>query len=55
MDAEKIWGIVRTIAAFVGGIFVAKGKIDDNTLQQILAGGGTLFIAVWSWVSKSKE
>lgn len=52
MDAEKIWGIVRTILAAVGGFFVARGKIDNETLTQLLAGAGTLFVAIWSWLSK---
>lgn len=52
MDAEKIWGVVRTILAAIGGYFVARGKIDNETLMQILAGAGTLFVAIWSWISK---
>ena len=52
MTAEQIWGIARTILAAVGGYFVAKGVIDANTLTTILGAVGSVFIAVWSVVSK---
>lgn len=55
MTGEAIWGVVRTILAAVGGYFVAKGKVDDATIQQILGGLGTIFVAGWSIFSKVKS
>jgi hypothetical protein len=52
MTAEQIWGIVRTILAAIGGWAVAKGYIDNETLMAILGALGTIFVAVWSVLSK---
>lgn len=54
MTAEQIWGIVRTILAAAGGYIVAKGWIDNATLQSVIGALGTIFIAVWSVWSKKK-
>lgn len=54
LSGEQIWGVVRTVAAAVGGYFIAKGVIDEATLTAVLGGAGTVFIAVWSWISKKK-
>lgn len=55
MTAEQIWGIVRTILAAAGGWVVAKGYIDNATLQAVLGALGTLFVAGWSvWSKKPK-
>lgn len=55
MTGEQIWGIARTILAAAGGFIVAKGYVDDATLQAILGGLGTVFVAVWSVWSKAKN
>lgn len=55
MDGEQIWGIVRTILAAVGGWAVGKGYLDNDLLTAILGGGGTLFVAAWSFFSKKKS
>jgi hypothetical protein len=52
MGGEQIWGIVRTILAGLGGFAVAKGYVDDGTLQSVLGGAGVVFVAIWSWVAK---
>lgn len=54
MSAEQIWGIVRTILAAAGGWVVAKGYVDNATLQSVIGAIGTLFIASWSVWSKKK-
>lgn len=54
MTAEQIWGIVRTILAAAGGWVVAKGYIDNATLQAVIGALGTLFVAAWSVWSKKK-
>lgn len=55
MNAEQIWGIVRTILAAAGGYVVAKGWIDNATLQAVLGALGTLFVAGWSVWSKRPQ
>ena len=54
MTGEQIWGVVRTILAAAGGFIVAKGYIDAETLNTLLGGAGTLFVAIWSIMSKRK-
>ena len=54
MSGEQVWGIVRTVLAAAGGWAVGKGYIDNDFLTAILGGGGTIFIAVWSVISKKK-
>ncbi len=55
MTGEQVWGIARTILAAAGGWFVAKGYLDNETLAAILGGSGTVFVAVWSVMSKKKS
>jgi hypothetical protein len=52
ITAEKIWGVVRTIAAAGAGYLIAKGYVDEATANDVLTGIGVVFIAVWSWASK---
>ena len=54
MTAEQIWGIVRTILAAAGGSIVAKGWVDNATIQSVIGALGTIFIAVWSVWAKKK-
>lgn len=51
---DKLWGVLRTVLAAGAGYFVAKGVIDNDTVNAILTGGGVVFVAVWSWLSKTK-
>lgn len=54
ITGEKLWGVIRTVLAAGAGYFVAKGVVDEATINAILTGGGVVFIAVWSWLSKPK-
>lgn len=54
MNAEMIWGIVRTILAAGMGWAAAKGFVDEQTGATIVGAIGTLFIAGWSIWSKRK-
>lgn len=54
MDPAYIWGVVRTILASVLGGYAAKKGIDGDTLNAIFSGLGTVFVAVWSVVSKMR-
>lgn len=55
MTGEQVWGIVRTILAAGGGYLVAKGYVDNATLQAVLGGLGTIFVAAWSWYSNKPK
>ncbi len=52
MDAEQIWGIVRTILAGAGGWAVGKGYMSNDLLVALLGGAGTIFVGVWSFIAK---
>ncbi len=54
MDPQKIWGVVRTIAAAAGGYLVAKGLISSEQLPEIVGAIATLAAAGWGIYSKRK-
>jgi ABC-type proline/glycine betaine transport system permease subunit len=54
MSSDQIAGIVRTIAASVGGFFVAKGLVDSETVLAVSGALATLAVAAWSVWSKRK-
>ena len=54
MSQEQILGIVRHVLTFAGGIAVAKGLVDAETLAQASGAIITLIGVVWSFRSKSK-
>lgn len=47
MNSDTIWQIVRYILLAVGGYFVNKGVLTNDSLTQVVAGLGTLFTAAW--------
>ena len=53
ITSEQAWGIARTILAAVGGYFVAQGWVSNEVMIAIISGLGTIFVAVWSWYSKT--
>jgi hypothetical protein len=52
MTPEQIWGIIRTILAAVAGWAAGKGYVDNETATTVIGAAGTIFVAVWSFVSK---
>ncbi len=52
MNADQIWGIVRTILAAFAGWAAGQGYIDNETAMTVIGAVGTIFVAVWSWWSK---
>ena len=54
VSQEQILGIVRHVLTFAGGIAVAKGLVDAETLAQASGAIITLIGVVWSFRSKSK-
>ena len=52
MDAEKIWGVVRTVLAALAGGWATKKGLDAETFNAVLGALGVLFVAGWSIFSK---
>lgn len=55
MTGEQIAGVVRAIVAAVGGYFVGKGTVDNETVVTVGGALATLATAVWSVWSKKAE
>jgi hypothetical protein len=53
LTKEQVLGIVRHTLTFVGGIFIAKGLLDETTATEIIGGVLTLTGAIWSIVAKA--
>ena len=54
VSVEQIQGIARHVLSFAGGILIAKGVVDAETLAQASGAIITLIGVVWSFRSKSK-
>jgi len=54
MNWEMVSGIVRHILTFGGGLIVAKGVTDENTMMTIVSGLVALAGVGWSMFVKSK-
>lgn len=54
MNAQEVGGIVRTALAFVGGIAVGNGWIDNTTMTQIIGYATPVAVAIWSVYTKRK-
>lgn len=52
MNKDKIFGIVRTLAAAGFGYLAGKGLIDGATAEALAGAVATIGVAVWSVVSK---
>ena len=52
LTKEQILGIVRHALTFVGGIFIAKGLVDETMVTEITGGVMTLTGAIWSIIEK---
>ncbi|WP_332686227.1 Pam3-gp28 family putative phage holin [Devosia sp.] len=54
MTKDQIFGIVRTVAAAIGGYLAGKGVIDGETANALAGAVATIAVAVWSIASKPK-
>ena len=52
MNAAVVGTIARSILLSLGGFFVAKGYLDNETLQQVVSAVVVLFTAGWGVVDK---
>ena len=54
MSKDQMYGIVRAVAAGVGGYLVGRGMIDNATMEVIVGSVATLAAAIWSVWSKKE-
>lgn len=55
MNQAMIFSIVRSVLIAVGGVFVAKGYIDNDTLQQVVSAIVVVASAAWGAFEKVKR
>lgn len=55
MTGEQVWGVIRTILAAGTGWVATQGWVDGETYTALIGALGTIFVAVWSIVSKPKK
>jgi hypothetical protein len=54
MKNEEVGGIVRALAAALGGWLVSQGLVDSETGMAVAGAVTTLVVAAWSIYSKRK-
>jgi hypothetical protein len=54
MGKEKVFGIIRHVITFVGGVLVVKGLVEEAMVQEVLGGVLGLVGTIWSIVDKKK-
>lgn len=52
LSREQVLGIIRHALTFFGGLVVAKGLVDADTVATIVGSVSTLVGAIWSIVAK---
>lgn len=55
MKKEIVLGIVRHALTFVGGIFIAKGVIDEASTEALSGSFLTIIGTIWSVIQKQKD
>ena len=54
MTFDIIFGLLRHVLTLVGGYYVAKGQIDQDTVNTAIGGISTLIGVAWSIHNKTK-
>jgi hypothetical protein len=54
MNNEILLGLVRHILTAIGGVLVAKGSVDQSTVETVIGGIVAIVGAAWSVFSKKK-
>lgn len=54
MKKDQLFGIIRTIAAAVGGFLAGKGYLDASNVEAVAGAVATIGVAVWSVASKKQ-
>lgn len=55
MKKEVIMAIVRHTLTFVGGILIAKGLVDESTMQELAGSLSTSVGLIWSIIQKQNN
>lgn len=55
MNASQVAGIVRALAAALGGYFVGQGFIDADMANQVAGAAAVIASAVWSVWAKRQD
>lgn len=55
VNIEKLQGLVRQVVTFIAGIFVAKGILNENTSNAILAFVAAILPLLQSYLGKKKS
>lgn len=55
MKKEIIMAIVRHTLTFVGGILIAKGLVDESTMQELAGSLSTSVGLIWSIIQKQNN
>jgi hypothetical protein len=53
MNKDKLFGVIRTIAAAGFGYIAGRGLIDGATAEALAGAVATIGVAVWSVMSKA--
>lgn len=53
MNKEKLEGLTRHIATFIGGVIVAKGWISEDIMTEVIGVAVSIFGIIWSIKSKN--
>ena len=52
MNQEQVQGFIRHLLTLVGGVFVTKGAIDEQTMLEEVGAVMTLGAFIWSFRTK---
>ena len=55
MNSEQIKGFIRHTLTLVGGIIVAKGLVDEQTIAEGVGIAMSLIGYIWSFYDKREE
>ena len=55
MKKEVIMAIVRHTLTFVGGVLIAKGLVDESTMQELAGSLTTTVGLIWSIIQKQNN
>lgn len=53
--SEKVYNFIRSVLVFVGGIFITKGVIDEQTLTEVIGAIMTLIGFLWTFIKENKN
>jgi hypothetical protein len=54
LTKQQVLGIIRHTLTFIGGLFIAKGVVDEAIVTEIIGAAITLTGAIWSIVVKNE-